>query len=140
MIKFCSNKITLNYPAGFFAAQAPSSNLAGTSSVAILTATSTQDTANNRFVITISNAPIPAGTPFTITLAGLTMGAATTGSTTGITVTTDTDTAASAGAPSGGISVPIDVSMTIAAAIKTRKGQHVSWWFYGSLTQMICKP
>ena len=34
----------------------------------------------------------------------------------------------------------VELAMTIAAAIKTRKGQHVSWWFYGSLTQMICKP
>jgi uncharacterized Tic20 family protein len=33
-----------------------------------------------------------------------------------------------------------ELAITIAAAIKTRKGQHVSWWFYGSLTQMICKP
>ena len=34
----------------------------------------------------------------------------------------------------------VELGITIAAAIKTRKGQHVSWWFYGSLTQMICKP
>ena len=34
----------------------------------------------------------------------------------------------------------VELAMTIAAAIKTRKGQHVSWWFYGSLTQMMCKP
>ena len=34
----------------------------------------------------------------------------------------------------------VELAMTIAAAIKTRKGHHVSWWFYGSLTQMICKP
>ncbi len=34
----------------------------------------------------------------------------------------------------------VELAITIAAAIKTRKGQHVSWWFYGSLTQMICKP
>jgi uncharacterized Tic20 family protein len=33
-----------------------------------------------------------------------------------------------------------ELAITIAAAIKTRKGHHVSWWFYGSLTQMICKP
>lgn len=29
---------------------------------------------------------------------------------------------------------------TMYAAIQTRKGHHVSWWFYGSLTQKICKP
>jgi uncharacterized Tic20 family protein len=33
-----------------------------------------------------------------------------------------------------------ELAITISAAIKTRKGQHVSWWFYGSLTQMMCKP
>lgn len=29
---------------------------------------------------------------------------------------------------------------TIYTAIQTRKGIHVSWWFYGPLTQLICKP
>lgn len=29
---------------------------------------------------------------------------------------------------------------TIYTAINTRKGQHVTWWFYGSLTNVICKP
>lgn len=29
---------------------------------------------------------------------------------------------------------------TIYTAIKTRKGIHVEWWFYGSLTNVICKP
>lgn len=29
---------------------------------------------------------------------------------------------------------------TIAAAIKTRKGIHVQWWFWGSLTNLICSP
>lgn len=33
-----------------------------------------------------------------------------------------------------------ELAITISAAIKTRKGHHVSWWFYGSLTQMMCKP
>jgi len=28
---------------------------------------------------------------------------------------------------------------TIYTAIKTRKGIHVEWWFYGSLTNTICK-
>ncbi len=28
---------------------------------------------------------------------------------------------------------------TIYTAIKTRKGIHVEWWFYGSLTNLICK-
>lgn len=29
---------------------------------------------------------------------------------------------------------------TIYTAIQTRKGIHVEWWFYGSLTHLICKP
>lgn len=28
---------------------------------------------------------------------------------------------------------------TIYTAIQTRKGIHVEWWFYGNLTQLICK-
>lgn len=29
--------------------------------------------------------------------------------------------------------------ITIAAAIKTRKGQHIEFWFWGPLTNLICK-
>jgi len=29
---------------------------------------------------------------------------------------------------------------TIYTAIKTRNGFHVQWWFYGGLTNLICKP
>ena len=29
---------------------------------------------------------------------------------------------------------------TIYTAIKTRKGVHVEWWFYGDLTALVCKP
>lgn len=29
---------------------------------------------------------------------------------------------------------------TIYTAIATRKGKHVEWWFYGSLTNLTCKP
>lgn len=29
---------------------------------------------------------------------------------------------------------------TIYTAIQTRKGIHVEWWFYGGLTNLICKP
>ncbi len=29
--------------------------------------------------------------------------------------------------------------VTIYTAIKTRKGIHVEWWFYGALTNLICK-
>jgi uncharacterized membrane protein len=30
--------------------------------------------------------------------------------------------------------------ITIYTAIQTRKGIHIEWWFYGSLTNIICKP
>jgi uncharacterized membrane protein len=33
-----------------------------------------------------------------------------------------------------------DLIATIYTAIETRKGLHVSWWFYGDLTNLICKP
>jgi uncharacterized membrane protein len=29
---------------------------------------------------------------------------------------------------------------TVYTAVQARKGMHVEWWFYGSLTNMICKP
>lgn len=32
-----------------------------------------------------------------------------------------------------------DLFATIYSAIQTRKGRHVSWWFYGSLTNLICR-
>ena len=30
--------------------------------------------------------------------------------------------------------------VTIYTAIQTRKGNHVVWWFYGPLTQLLCRP
>lgn len=33
----------------------------------------------------------------------------------------------------------VEFVATIITAIKTRKGQHVEWWFYGGLTNLICK-
>lgn len=32
----------------------------------------------------------------------------------------------------------IEFAVTIYTAIQTRKGIHVQWWFYGSLTDLIC--
>jgi len=104
-------KITLNYPAGFFAATSPAANAAGTASVATMTATSA--IVSNSIVITTAVLGIAANTPFTITLSDLTMGAATAGSTTGITVQTDADTVASAGVASGGIGTRI-TSLSVA--------------------------
>ena len=34
----------------------------------------------------------------------------------------------------------IEYIVTIYTAIKTRKGQQIEWWFYGTLTNLICKP
>lgn len=34
----------------------------------------------------------------------------------------------------------IEFVATVAAAIQTRKGKHVVWWFCGNLTNLICKP
>ncbi len=33
----------------------------------------------------------------------------------------------------------IEFIFTINAAIKVRKGQHVEWWFWGPLTDLICR-
>jgi len=33
----------------------------------------------------------------------------------------------------------IEFIATIYTAIQTRKGIHIEWWFYGSLTNLICK-
>jgi hypothetical protein len=34
----------------------------------------------------------------------------------------------------------VEFSATIFAAIQTRKGKHVEFWFFGSFTNLICKP
>ncbi len=34
----------------------------------------------------------------------------------------------------------IELVSTIYTAINVRKGIHVEWWLYGSLTNLICKP
>jgi uncharacterized Tic20 family protein len=34
----------------------------------------------------------------------------------------------------------IEFVVTIYTAIQTRKGRQIEWWFYGSLTHLICKP
>lgn len=34
----------------------------------------------------------------------------------------------------------IEFIATIYTAIQTRKGIHVEWWFYGTLSNLICKP
>lgn len=33
----------------------------------------------------------------------------------------------------------IEFIATIDAAVKTRKGIHVEWWFYGNLTHLLCR-
>lgn len=34
----------------------------------------------------------------------------------------------------------IEIVGTIYTAIQTRKGNHISWWLYGNITNLICKP
>ncbi len=34
----------------------------------------------------------------------------------------------------------VDIIATLYTAVKTRKGLHVEWWFWGSLTNKLCKP
>jgi len=34
----------------------------------------------------------------------------------------------------------VEFIATIYTAIKTRKGIHIEWWFYGGLTNLICRP
>ncbi|MFN0013681.1 MAG: hypothetical protein ACKVU2_03960 [Saprospiraceae bacterium] len=34
----------------------------------------------------------------------------------------------------------IEFIITIYTAVTVRKGIHVSWWFYGDITNLICKP
>jgi hypothetical protein len=33
-----------------------------------------------------------------------------------------------------------EFAATIYTAVKTRKGEHVEWFFYGTLTNLVCKP
>ncbi len=32
-----------------------------------------------------------------------------------------------------------EIILTIYTAVKTRKGEHINWWFYGGLTDLICR-
>ncbi len=34
----------------------------------------------------------------------------------------------------------VEFIATIYTAVTVRKGVHVSWWFYGDITDLICKP
>jgi alpha-tubulin suppressor-like RCC1 family protein len=95
-------QITLGYPSGFFAISATPTIANGATSVITMTATAAAP-GSTQLIITTAVKGISSGTAFTITLSGMTMGAATAGSATGITVQTDADTVASAGAASGGI-------------------------------------
>jgi hypothetical protein len=92
--------ITLTYPSGFFSSTGtPVVQISGdgppTGKVA--TPTSTQ------IVITIETLSVAASSAVTVTLKGLTMGAANAGTTAGITVTTSVDRTASSDVSSGAI-------------------------------------
>ncbi len=134
-------KITLHYPAGFFATTAIPTVAAGATSAMNMTVTCDPPTAT-AIVITTAVVGIPASTHFTITLSGLTMGAATAGSATGITVQTSVDTAASSGVSSG----PIDSGMPSAPMPLGCVGQVLSpngcsgqaAYFITELTPIFC--
>jgi len=34
----------------------------------------------------------------------------------------------------------IDIILTVYTSVKTRKGLHVEWWFWGELTNKLCRP
>ena len=34
----------------------------------------------------------------------------------------------------------VEFIVTIYTAVEVRKGRHLQWWFYGPLTQLLCKP
>lgn len=34
----------------------------------------------------------------------------------------------------------VEIIVTIAAAVRVRKGIHVKWWFWGDIADIICKP
>jgi hypothetical protein len=132
-----AGKITLNYPAGFFASSTAPSFAAGDSSVATMTGAVAVPTAT-QIVITTSTAGIAAGTIFTITLRGLTMGAATAGSATGITVQTDADTTASAGVASGAIGGQATISSwTVTSAYRVPGQSAVAGFLGGNAVTVV---
>jgi hypothetical protein len=91
--------VTLNYPAAFFApGVAPSGTTCNLPALSFATAATSAAS-----LLLTSTAALPAASAVVITVYGLTMGAATQGSATGITVQTSADVAVSLAAPSGGI-------------------------------------
>jgi uncharacterized Tic20 family protein len=34
----------------------------------------------------------------------------------------------------------IEFCVTIRASVRVRKGKHVEWWFWGTITNLVCKP
>ncbi len=112
--------ITLNFPPLFFAPDTmPSSAICSSQNLNL----SAQATSNSSIVVTIvgpSSYAVAAGTSVTITVFGLTMGRATPGSPSGITVQTSTDAAVSLAAASGPIfSVVSAVAFFIATSERT---------------------
>ena len=98
--------ITLTFPTGFFSSTGtPGVSISGggtTGSAATPTST--------RIVITTATQAIAASTTVTVTVTGLTMGAATSGDSTGITIATSADPTASVGVSSGSIQEQVTTS------------------------------
>jgi fibronectin-binding autotransporter adhesin len=95
-----ADKITLSYPAGFFATSAtPTASISGISIIA-----SSGAATSTSIVLTLESfSYISSNTAVTITLSGLTMGAATAASPEGIFLQTTTDQLATVGISSGAI-------------------------------------
>lgn len=106
--------ITLTYPLSFFASCTPSVG-ATASSIPGLTLTSSATTTTS-FVLTTAGVTISPGASVTLTISGLTMGGATSGSV-GVYMQTSTDTLPSVAIASGAISTRVTfVSMSISAS------------------------
>jgi len=99
-----TDKVTMNYPSGFFAAAVTPTVAPTTLTVGATGATS---------VILTAGSAIAAGT-ITVTLSGMTLGAAAINDATGITVSTNKDLVSS-GAATGAIGQVTGVTLTIAA-------------------------
>jgi len=99
-----TDKVTMNYPSGFFAAAVTPTVAPTTLTVGATGATS---------VILTAGSAIAAGT-ITVTLSGMTLGGAANNDATGITVSTNKDLVSS-GAATGAIGQVTGVTLTIAA-------------------------
>jgi len=107
-----ADKVTINYPSGFIATSATASSIKVTDSSGAASGDFQVDGApgSDKLTIAVKTGQTPSGA-FTLVLVGLTTGAATVGSATGITVSAPGN-AVSAGQDSGQLGAIYDVSVT----------------------------